>query len=67
VVVLLAARWLIVMVGIVEQDGLTVEHQEVPTVRLRQDVTIEDEPRRTMSDKPAVEGEDIAEPLRRAG
>jgi hypothetical protein len=52
---------------IVEHDCLAAEHQQVPAVRRRQHVRVEDQRRRPVRDDPMVDRGDLLEALRGAG
>ena len=61
------AHWLIVMVSVVEEDGLTAEEEKVAAVRAGQDVRIEDERGRTVGDDAAIDGQHTSEAAGGAG
>ena len=58
-----APRRLVVVVGVVEDDRLAAEHQQVTAIGRGEDVRIEDERCRTVSHDPPVDRCDLLEAL----
>src|SRR5262245_63982988 len=63
----LPGRRVVVVVGVVEHDGLPAQDEEMPPVGPGEDVRVEDQGGGAVGDDGPVDGRDLLEPLRRAG